>query len=182
MIIMAMKRIIYLSKLILFLLLLTTQCCVPKDEALPPGITIYKTNGDYFDLTTVGIKDNQIFRRPSYTLSSYKFIFSDQDTIYKYREKLISGYILDCESDERYDVFLDLNFKQHMMLEEACERTTLPDDTIRNHILDENPYIEFYRDNSVPRKFNNLTEDIDTAEINQIIREGNLEQFFTRLK
>lgn len=177
-----MKTDNYLLNFFLFLILLTTQCCVLKDEAIPPGIAIYKTNGDYFNLTTVGIKDNQIFRRPSYTLNTYKFIFSDQDTIFKYRARLISGYVLDCESDERYDVFLDLSFKQHMMLEEACERTTLPDDTIRNHILDENPFIEFYRDNSVPRKFNNLTENIDTAEINRIIREGNLEQFFTRTK
>jgi len=177
-----MKPFNFLFSLYLTSLLLITQCCVPKDEALPPGITIYKTNGDCFYLTTVGIKDNQIFRIPSYTLSTNKFIFSDQDTIYKYRKKLISGYVLDCESDENYDVFLDLNFKQHMILEKACERTSLPDDTIRKHILDENPYIEFYRDNSIPRKFNQLTEDVDTAEINQIIRDGKLEEFFTRLK
>jgi len=178
-----MKTFNFLFGCYLISLLLSTQSCDLKDDKeIAPGITIYKTNGDYFKIGTIGIKDNQIFRKPSFTLDTFKFFYRDQDTIYKYRAKLIYGYVLDCESDENYDVFLNLNFKQWMLLEKTCERTTLPDDTLRNHILDENPYIEFYRDNAVPRKFSPLVEDVDTAEINQIIRDGKLEQFFTRLK
>jgi hypothetical protein len=168
-----------LISLFIFILLLSSINC--KKEVLP-GIIVYKTNGDYFDLATVGFKGGEIVRRSSLTQELSKFNFTNQDTIYKFRVKLINGYILSCESNLSTDVFLDLSFKQYMKLEVAGGRKTLSNDTIMEHILDRNPYKEFYIDNSNPRKFPQLVENADTSLINKLIREGKLEQYFVRLK
>lgn len=174
-------RISFVSWFFLGVLFLTS-CDLFRNKDDAPGIAIYKTRGDYFKLVTIGIKDNIIFRQSSYTLETSKFFITSTDTIYRNRVKLIDGYILDVEADEKYDVFLNLTFKDHMKLEAELNRTTLPEDTLRKHILDTNPYIEFYRDTESPRKFSNQIEKIDTSQLNQIIRQGNLQQYFTRLK
>lgn len=173
-----MKRKSIIGLFLLILLLSSIKC----EKEVPPGIAVYKTNGDYFDLATVGIKGDEIVWRSSLTQELSKFNFTNQDTIYKFRVKLINGYILSCEANLDTDVFLDLSFKQHMKLEVAGGRKTLPNDTIMKHILDRTPYIEFYRDNSNPRKFSQFVENADTTFINKIIREGKLEQYFDLIK
>ena len=169
------------NKLIL-LLFAVTSCESFNCQSTAPGITIYKTRGNYYDLVTVGLKEGLIVRKPSYSHDSFKFSFANNDTVYRYRVMLINGYVLDCESDEFTDVFLDISFKQQMLMELNLGRTTLADSVILNHIIDREPYIEFYRDESTPRIFGQFADEIDTAVINQIIREGNIEQYFTRIK
>lgn len=174
-----MKNKSFIGLLLLILLLSSIKCGY---HDLTPGIIVYKTNGDYFDLATVGFKGDEIVRRSSLTQELSKFNFTNQDTIYKFRVKLINGYILSSESNLDTDVFLDLSFKQHMKLEVSGGRKTLSNDTIMKHILDRNPYKVFYIDNSNPRKFPQFVENVDTTLINKIIREGKLEQYFDRLK
>lgn len=173
-----MKRKSVIGFFLLILLLSIIKC----EKEVPPSMAVYKTNGDYFDLATVGFKGDEIVRRSSLTQELSKFNFTNQDTIYKFRVKLINGYILSCESNLYTDVFLDLSFKQHMKLEVVGARKTLSNDTIMKHILDRNPYKEFYIDHSNPRKFSQFVENADTALINKIIREGKLEHYFDRLK
>jgi hypothetical protein len=148
---------------------------------LPPGISIYKTNGDYFDHVTVGMKGDRIFRTSIFSGEKSKFIISGTDTIYKYRVKLENGYILSFEADSRYDVFLDLTFKQHMALEKIYSGG-IPPDILKSHILDKNPYSVYYRDTAEPRLFEQTLGTVDTSEINQIIREGKLDQYFEKLR
>jgi hypothetical protein len=176
------KQLVKIILLFIFYTILYTGCELFKNESIAPGISIYKTRGDYFDLVTIGMKGEIIFRRSSFSLDKYRFIFSDTDTIYKFRIRLINGYILSFEADEKYDVFLDLTFKQHILLEKKTGHNTLSDDTLVNHILDKNPYIEFYRDKADPRRFSNIPENVDTSEINKIIKDGKIEQYFTRIK
>jgi len=167
--------------IIIFSLIVTT-CDLFTDQAIAPGISIYKTRDDYFTLIDIGMKGDRIFRTSSYSQDVNKFYFRDNDTIYKYRIRLVDGYILDFEADERYDVFLSLSFKECMNLEVEYNQLCLPPDTLRKYIIDKDPYIEYYRDMAEPRLFNYVVEKVDTSEINQIIRDGKLEEYFTRLK
>ncbi len=160
----------------------TLQSCNGlKDKEEAPGIVLYKTNGEYFDLVTIGMKDGYIIRTPSYINDKYKFTITSQDTIFRYRARLVNGYILSNESSAASDVFLNLTFKQYMILE-GKYGASLPHDTLLKHIIDSNPYTVFYSDNSEPRKFNSLIEKIDTTEINLIIKENKIDQYFERIK
>lgn len=175
-----MKNFRFIQVILLFFVLEGfVSCDLWETEDNAPGVSIYKTKGDYFDLVTIGMKDNEIFRTSSFTIEGSKFTFSDNDTIYKYRIKLRNGYVLSGESDSRYDVFLKLSFKDQMKLEKRIG-PTIPFDTLKKYILDSEPYTEFYRDNS--RKFSDRFECVDTAEINNIIKEGEIEKYFTKLK
>jgi len=166
----------------MILSLVVTNCDMFTHQAIAPGISIYKTRDDYFTLIDIGMKGDRIFRTSSYSQDINKFYFIDNDTIYKNRVRLIDGYILDCEADERYDVFLSLSFKECMILEVKYNQPCLSEDTLKKYIIDQDPYIEYYRDMAEPRLFSHIVEKVDTSEINQIIRDGKLEQQFTRLK
>jgi len=172
------KRSIYVTLFILSV----TSCELFTNQAIKPGISIFKTRGDYFDLVTIGMKGEEVFRTSAYLLEVGKFIITNSDTVYRNRIRLINGYILASEADERYDVFLNLTFKQHMSLEKNYPGG-IPHDTLKKYIIDKDPYTEYYRDMSDPRKFSfNRIEDIDTTVINRIIKEGKIEEFFRRIK
>ena len=173
-----MKNITYF---LIFILVIINLICNSCDPVPPPGISIYKTNGDYFDNADIGMKGDEIFRTSIYSIAMYKFITNDTDTIYKYRIRLRDGYVLDFEADSRYDVFLDLTFKQHMSLEKKYPGG-IPGDILIDHILDKNPYSVYYRDTAEPRLFGQTVETVDTIELNQIIKEGNLDKYFEKLR
>jgi len=171
----------FILNIILFTLSVTS-CELFTSQAIKPGISVYKTRGDYFDLVAIGMKGEEVFRTSAYLLESSKFLITNSDTLYRGRVRLINGYVLAIEADERYDVFLNLTFKQHMALEKKYPEG-IPHDTLRNYIIDKEPYEEYYRDMSDPREFSfNRIEDIDTTVINRIIKEGKIEEFFKRIK
>lgn len=145
-----------------------------KPEALYPGISIYKTRGNYYELVTIGMKGDKIFRG-SYTSERYKFDYSNNDTVYKMRARLIDGYVLDRESSNEYDVFLGLTFKEYMRKE--TKYGYLPHDSIYKYIIDKDPYTEYYRENR-----SEGFSISDTAVINELIRKGELQKYFNREK
>jgi hypothetical protein len=170
--------------LIISLVIINLVCnsCEPFFKpAPPPGISIYKTNGDYFDLVTIGMKEDRIFRTSTFSGEMNWFDIAGGDTIYKFRIKLANDYILDFNADSRYDVFLDITFKQHMALEMIYPRG-IPHEILASHILDKSPYSVYYRDTAEPRRFGYTLDMVDTSDINQIIREGKLDQFFEKLR
>ena len=171
-------KLSFLFQLFSFLLstIIWTGC--EPSQTLGPGVAIYKTNGDYFNLVDIGVKGDRIFRRSSFSKDHSKLLISNGDTVYKHRAKLIQGYVLDFEADERYDVFLNLSFKQHLILEKTYNLPTLPDDTLNNHILDKTPYLEFFRENENHERFSLK----DTVELNSLIKQNKLEEYFTRIK
>lgn len=179
------KRIvllIFLSRLF-FILSLFTLIMVGcgKTEADYPGISIYKTNGDYFDLVDVGVKNGNIIWEIG-LFGGQSLEFTDTDTVYKSRIRLANGYILDTEASSKYDAYLSLSFKEYYLKELKTEGHTLSKDTLRKYILDTNPYKEYYQETKYPQKY--LPPNIlnDTAEINTIIRNGELEKYFERIK
>ncbi len=168
----------------IFLLLTETGCDNVSDKDYA-GIAIYKTNGDYFNLVDVGMKGDEFIRTETLWNNRYntfvKMKVVDGDTIYPNRYRLAGGYSLDLEALVGSDVFLSLTFKEYLLKEIGMGKN-LSHDTLIKYILDRNPYIEFYRETSNPKTF--LPPDIedDTAKINSIIRNGELEKYFERLK
>lgn len=166
-----MKSIHIKISVFVLLIALMGAGCKPAPSRI--GISIYKTRGDYFDLVTIGMKKDKIFRG-SYTSDRNKFDYSNNDTIYKKRVRLINGYVLDRESSKEYDVFLGLTFKEYMRKETTYG--FLPDDTLYKYIIDKNPYTEYYRE-----EISEMSEGFsisDTAVINELIRKGELHKYF----
>ncbi len=172
-------RVFNIGGIFLFISILLWGCGLGKRSTYGPGIAIYKTNGNYFNLVDVGMKGDKFFRTESFWNRRYntldKLIVEDNDTIYKYRWRLIDGYILDKEADCRYDVFLSLTFKEYLLKEIGLGQN-LSHDTLKKYILDKDPFTEFYSSESKPYY------SIDTAEFNSIIRNGELGKYFERLK
>lgn len=142
----------------------------------PPGFSIYKTKGVYFDLATVGMQDDEIIRKFSYSYDN-KLEINGGKITYKYRTKLVNGYVLDEESAYGYDAFLDLTIAEHYYWEIENERPTMPNELIRTHILDTNPYIEYW---SI--KDNLSIRELSLADINRLIKRHQLSLYFNKLK
>lgn len=166
--------------LIIFLCITNLQGCI-KTEADYPGISIYKTNSDYFDLVDVGVNNGKITRIPTAYYGSTP-MFSKLDTTYKARIRLANGYILDLEANVKNDSYISLTWKNLFLKEVKTEGHVLTVDTLSKYIIDTNPYKEFYRETKYPQKY--LPPNIlnDTAEINAIIRKGELDKYFEHIK
>lgn len=161
-------------KISVFVLLFALMGAGCKPAPTSPGISIYKTNGDYYELVTIGMKGNKIFRTSHLINDQYRFNYTNNDTVYKRRARLINGYVLDTESSEEYDVFLSLTFKEYMRKE--TKYGYLPDDSVYKYIIDKDPYTEYYRE-----KISEMSEGFsisDTAAINELIRKGELQKYF----
>lgn len=152
-------------------MLCSGSSCV-KTEAQYPGVSVYKTRGDYFDKITAGIKNNKIFRFPAGP--------RPQDTLIKRRIKLVNDYVLDGEADLEHDAFLISTTKELMEWEKKYNRLGMPADTVWKYMLDQDPYIEFYR--AKDRDMFNFEGVLDTTGLNQIILDGQLEKYFNKLK
>ena len=145
-----------------------------------PGLAVYKTKGDYFNMAFVfknssGIYGKMAFYNSSSNLIS-RFTITDNDTVYVPRAKLIEGYILAGEHNKDM-AFLNLTLKEYLRYE--IENGHPPtDDELLINILDDDPFIEYYYDPQRPRRF----ELSDSAEINQIIKNGELDKYFEHLK
>ena len=165
-------------KISVFVLLFALMGAGCKPVPTSPGISIYKTQGDYYDLVTIGMKGDKIFRTYHLIDDQGRFNYTSNDTVYKRRARLINGYVLDTESSNEYDVFLSLTFKEYMRKE--TKYGYLPHDSVYKYIIDKNPYTEYYRE-----KISEMSEGFsisDTAVINELIRKGELQKYFNREK
>jgi len=178
-----MEALIYnKSILLLFGFMICFSCDNSEVENLGPGISIYKTKGDYFNLTDIGMKGDNIYWISSYRIDfgkpTCKLLVVDNDTIYRYRQRLQDGFVLDAEADERYDVFLSLSYKEYLKKEQTLNTNSLPDDTLKKYILDKDPYTIFYRNKTEVKRFNIS----DSLEIMEIISTGQIDEYFERKK
>ena len=165
------------------IIVLTAFSCI-KQEVTAPGLAIYKTKGDYFNNVSVTMKKNgDIIFYPDYHSPGRNSIDSrikitEDDTIYTRRAKLISGYIISAEIEER-SIFVDFTFKEYLKYEINNPHVGgVPENVLIEHILDDDPFLELYIDPNRPRKY----ELSDTALINQMIRNGELEKYFEKIK
>ncbi|MCF8357142.1 MAG: hypothetical protein K9H26_00180 [Prolixibacteraceae bacterium] len=154
--------------------------CGDNNYDTAPGLTITKTRADYFENVCVGMyPDSEIWHSPSYgTFETKENWFDLTDTTYLRRLRLIDGYVLAGEiNNYGKAAFLSLTIKQWLEMEYELNSLAIPRDTVYKYLLDTDPFTEYYYDSNRPRKY----EMSDTAEINDIIRNGELDKYFTAL-
>jgi len=157
--------------------------CGKNLQETSPGMAVYKTKDDYFNNAYCFMKKNgDIYMYPSFYNPRHHSIdtrikISDKDTTYTLRVKLIDGYILAGEWSKNM-VFLDWTFKEYLNYELKHNTAYIPLTVLKDHILDKDPFLELYYDPNRPRKY----EFSDTALINQMIRKGELDKYFEKIK
>jgi len=172
-------KILFLSGL---MAIMAFSCVKTKYAATAPGLAVYKTRGNYFNNAFFfkfpnGDYGIMGYYNPRYnSLSRFKVIGTD--TVYTLRVRLVDGYVLAAEWGKDDMIFLNWTMNQYLDYEIKYQTDMVPIDTLEAHILDTNPFTELYYDPSRPRKF----ELSDSAEINRIIKKGELGKYFKQLK
>lgn len=177
-----MKTILKILFITCFLVLTAFSCVKTKYAATAPGLAVYKTRGNYFNNAFFFKFPNggygiMGYYNPRYNSLS-RFNVIGNDTVYTERVRLVDGYVLAAEWGKDDMIFLNWTMNQYLDYEIRYQIDGVPIDTLEAHILDANPFTELYYDPNHPRKF----ELSDSAEINRIIKNGELEKYFKRLK
>lgn len=137
------------------------------------GFAIYKTTNDYFFNVSVTPMQGYIFSpelKKDY-LTLYKGKYYDPD-----RFRLNDNYIVSIgESPNSY--FTSLSIDEYAK-EELSPIGGVINPKVESSIIDRNPFSEFYYS---PDSFNGKTW-MTLAEINQLIKEKNLEKYFRKMK
>jgi hypothetical protein len=150
------------------------SCSKQRDADVPRfHVHIYKTNADYFNYINLWGKDQE---HASNVLISNRLKFENNDTIFKWRWKLEQGYVADVTEIWYTDYFTNISFKEMLRYNES--NGIFPFDSIETRIIDRDPFIEFYVDDR--DSFYRMPEPID--ELNEIIRNGEIEKYLHRLK
>jgi len=138
---------------------------------------VYKTKGDYFKFVNTWGSSNA----PT-TLSlsdSNRITIQDGDTIYKLRWKLEGGYTMALVVGPQ-DYFTDMTFSEIVSYNERYpEIGYFPKDSIFDRVIDTEPFLEYYIDTE--NTFYHR-DSIDIVQINQIIKDGELEKYFKKVK
>lgn len=179
---MAPKKLKYhllILNLLLFCAVTLWQGC--KEDFKYPAPTnrlvIYKTKSDYFNNVQINLKDGKVYYKPSY----WGKMDSDSSgtPYYRSRVKLHQGYILGTEEGYPYTVFLSYIIKDYYRMETDPVSPTIPTiQELTEHIIDRDPFSEFYIDLDTPPYF----QVSDSTMLNQIIDEGKLQKFFKKVK
>jgi hypothetical protein len=169
------------------IIVITAFSCEKEPKATAPGLAVYKTKGDYFYNVSVQINEKgEIYMYPAYyfpkTESKDESIdprieITEDDTVYTLRTRLIDGYIFAGEIAEN-SIFLDFTFKEYLRYQIEHNSSEIPINVLNEHILDADPFLELYIDPNRPRKY----ELSDSAQINQMIRNYELEKYFEKIK
>lgn len=162
-------------------LLMLSSCDKITTEADYKGVSLYRTNGDYFENVVVWMnKDGGVAGKPGFPLSN--LYITETDTINMNRARIVDGYVLDGEGTLR-DAYLSVTYKDYLLWLERYDELSFPDDTIWKYMIDLDPYLELWRakDNE-DFTANSEVSKLDTVGLKQIILDGKIEEYFTRLK
>ena len=167
--------------------ILAAFSCDKEPQVTAPGLAVYKTKGDYFYNVSVQINEKgEIYMYPAYyfpkTESKDESIdprikITEDDTVYTLRTRLIDGYIFGGEIAKN-SIFLDFTFKEYLRYQIEHNSSEIPKNVLNENILDADPFLELYIDPNRPRKY----ELSDSAQINQMIRNYELEKYFEKIK
>lgn len=144
----------------------------------PPGFAIYKTKKDYF-------QNVNLFRSSNGEIEgSLGFVENDSRvTVYKgkyyynLRYRLDDNYVLSMETKVN-DCFTSISFDEYIRnkMSAIYNEGNLINQKLIQSIIDKDPFTEFYSFASLEYKAFTI------AEINQLIKEKNLEKYFKKLK
>ncbi|MDX9845888.1 MAG: hypothetical protein RBT74_02805 [Tenuifilaceae bacterium] len=172
---------LYTPLLALLLALCLTECDKITTEADYKGVSLYRTKGDYFENVVIWMnKDGKIAGKPGFPLSN--LYITEDDTINRFRSRIVDDYVLDGEGTLR-EAYLSVSYKEYLLWLERYDELTFPDDTIWKYMLDLDPYLELWRakDNEAFLGYT-VSSKLDTVGLKQIILNGRIEEYFTRLK
>jgi hypothetical protein len=165
-----------LYSLLLFFVLVMAGCDWMYNSPVLYNVDIYKTKGDYRHLYTINMSGDEISAINCWTRDRTLWSGLNQDTICDRRQYGANGYVLS-ETNRLTDIYLSFTFKETVLKEIAMNNPghSLPEDTLLKYILDNDPYLEFWRCTTT-------LQLSDSVKINEIIRNGEIEKYFERLK
>jgi hypothetical protein len=151
------------------------------DDTIPfnvnPGFAIYKTKKDYF--FNVPIRPYEgFFQSSELNVKSPQITFYQGKYYFNERNRLINDYVVDTWMGSDF-YFTSLSFDTYIrekLSDEFNKGATNP--KVINSIIDRDPFTEFYYCQS---PFNGKTE-FTIEELNQLIKDKNLEKYFKKVK
>ena len=179
-------KILKLSSIALLFLFIGAACQKDEmqyaDESIVvsnnPGVSVYKMNLNYMDKVIVEVTPeglNKVLALDDKTLDSYH-IDSKGNLMPKYRHLLKSGYIVGGGSSKAS--FTDITFTEYYNYNKEHGVSCWPSELIKPRIIDNDPYEEYYWMGCLDCAIKEFT----LGQINEMIENGTLEKYFTKLK
>lgn len=181
------SKLIKLSTVVFLLFFMGASC--QKDEieyaddsieiSSSPGISIYKTNGNYIDYVQFQIMENgETNGIPGFTLNDPRVkVESNGNIRQNFRWRLKSGYIVDKNATTR-DAYTNITIQEYVEYKSETEEAGWPSGLLESRIIDRDPYIEYYHFNGlhIGERYFSL------GELNSLLESGEIETVFERLK
>lgn len=164
------KNIIKLS-LLFFIIVINLCFSCEKENSGEDTIWIYKTKNDYSDKVPVQLSKDKS------EIKSFPGPYDVDNRRFK-PLNLIKGYYLNGSLGPNTG-YLSLTIEEYSKYE-----TPLSRDSMYSLLIDKDPFIKFYAryDDKGFRNENVSPYGIDTAKINDIIRQDELDKYFERMK
>lgn len=144
-----------------------------------PSISIYKTKRNYFDNIMVGINaNNEVISYPDYNEKS-DGVVTDRNEEYKFKYKwfLASGYVVVKDIDFINSAVTDISLTEFINFNEPY-KTNWTSEMLTKRMIDNDPFTSLYHLNGL-----NKTEKTFTlGELNDMIENGTIEDYFEKLK
>jgi hypothetical protein len=179
-------KIVKLSAVFLFLIFIGAGCQKDEieyaDESIVvdnhPGVSVYKTNGDYVNYIAVDTDSlGNISGSPDYTYSSSTVgVRKNGEVYFKNRYVLKSGYIVGYLYIDH--AFTNITLKEFVEYNKENGVAGWSDSLIYSRIIDSDPFTEFYYMGCL----NCPIKEFTLGEINEMIKSGTIEEYFTKLK
>jgi len=172
---------------LLSIVLLLTNCKKEKieyaDENIivnnEPSLSVYKTNGDYFNYISIGIDSvENVTQSPAYcNKNDPRITYQNGRKGYIFRWRLKSGYIVDCEW--KYNkVFTSITITEFIKYADNHNICAMPDSILIKRIIDTTPFKEYYWLEGLNGEYQEFT----LGDINEMIEKGTLETVFKKIK
>ena len=183
-------KILKFSTLIFLLLFLGGSCQKDEiefaDESIivsnrPPGLSIYKTRGDYLDKVLIRISDKgEIIATPAINVEDNPNFITDKNGKIKasYRRLLKNGYIVGGGWLDA--AYTNITFDEYVTYNQKHNVVVWPVELLEPRIIDRDPYLEFYA--SVCHGNDCQVQEFTLGEIYEMLENGTIEEHFTRYK
>ena len=185
-------KILKMCSFVLLVLFIGAGCQKDKieyaDESIvvsnrSPGLSIYKTRGDYLDKIVVQVsKDGDIISLPSLKIEDDPNYEIDRNGNIKanYRRLLKNGYIVG--GGRLLNAYTDITFNEYVAYNKEHNVAVWPVELVKPRIIDYNPYIEFYGSVCHGIDIDCSVQEFTLGEIYEMLENGTIEEHFTRYK
>lgn len=184
-----MKSIIFrLCPAVLLFLFLGASCQKDDfeyaDESIEvysssPGIAIYKTRGDYFNLVDLKVDSSNNITMVRAYITGDPRVLIDKNGIMTFsnRWRLKSGYIVATEVWLKYS-FTNITLKEYVDYTTKHNSGAWTSEMLLPRIIDRDPFLTYYHLSGI----NQGEKKFTLGELNDMIEKGTIEEQFTKLK